>query len=58
MRSAPGERWFWNDPKLPALPPPGTMPGTPQATAPAPGAGAPAPIVVTPAPAPPPPAPK
>jgi general secretion pathway protein D len=29
---APAERWFWKDPTAPALPPLGTMPGTPQAT--------------------------
>ena len=56
-RGAPGERWFWNDPTMPALPPPGAMPGTPLSTAPASGSAAP-PVVVTPAPATPPPAPK
>ena len=29
---APAERWFWKDPTAPALPPLGTLPGTPQAT--------------------------
>ena len=28
----PPDRWFWKDPSAPALPPQGTMPGTPQAT--------------------------
>jgi general secretion pathway protein D len=32
LKTAPDERWFWKDPTLPALPPQGTMPGTPQAT--------------------------
>jgi general secretion pathway protein D len=58
LRSAPGERWFWNDPTTPALPPPGAMPGTPQSTAPVSRETAPAPPVMTPAPATPPPAPK
>jgi len=58
LRSAPGERWFWNDPTTPALPPPGAMPGTPQSTAPVSRETAPVPPVVTPAPATPPPAPK
>ncbi len=68
LRTAPGERWFWDDPTLPELPPPGTLPGTPQ-TAPsgtvpratqAPVVVTPAPShpVVTPAPAAPAPAPK
>jgi general secretion pathway protein D len=50
-RGAPGERWFWNDPTMPALPPPGAMPGTPLSTPPGSGS-APPPVVVTPAPAP------
>jgi general secretion pathway protein D len=58
LKTAPGERWFWNDGTTPALPPAGTMPGTPQANAPAAGGSPPAPVVVTPAPAVPRPAPK
>jgi general secretion pathway protein D len=32
-RNAPGERWFWNDPTIPVLPPQGALPGSAQGTA-------------------------
>jgi general secretion pathway protein D len=32
LKIAPAERWFWSDPTQPALPPAGTMPGTPRST--------------------------
>ena len=30
LHSVPGARWFWTDPTMPELPPPGVLPGTPQ----------------------------
>jgi len=54
QRMNPGERAFWNDPAMPALPPEGRMPGQPGASTPGP-ATPPPPIPVWTAPAPQPP---
>ncbi len=32
LQNVPESRWFWKDPTMPALPPHGAMPGSPQAT--------------------------
>ena len=54
QRMDPGERAFWNDPAMPALPPEGKMPGQPGATTPGPATPPPPiPVWTAPAPAPP-----